>query len=57
MKSLLFATIAFSLILMISAQDQCDISAVTTCIEDYANMVNDCQWGLHACSYHCNAYI
>ena len=39
MKSLLFAALALSLILMVSAQ--CDISAITTCTQNYANMVSE----------------
>ena len=38
MKSLLFAAIALSLILMVSAQ--CDLNAVITCSTDFTNMVN-----------------
>ena len=38
MKLLLIAAIALSLILTVSAQ--CDVSAATTCLEDFARMVS-----------------
>ena len=51
MKSLLFAAFVLSLILMVSAQ--CDINAVSTCVQDYLNMVS-----LYAGNnYHCNNYM
>ena len=40
MKMLLFAAFALSLILTVSAQDQCDVNAVQTCITNYANTVS-----------------
>ena len=45
MKSLLYVALALSLILMVSAQ--CNINAVTTCTQNYANMVS--KQGLHVC--------
>ena len=47
MKSLLFAAFALSLILVVSAE--CNVSDVTTCSQDYANMVSK----LHVYPYNC----
>ena len=49
MKSLLFATLALSLIFMVSAQ--CDLNAVTTCAQNFASMVS--KLGLYVGIYHC----
>ena len=40
MKMLLFTAFALSLILTVSAQDQCDVSAVQACIMNYAKTVS-----------------